>query len=333
MRYTWKKSLGILLVLLMLLTTIGCTSKPIPDSGEVPTDFHEEDNENDIPNDPSGSGDWDSEDNLDAMKEAQEELRENFEGKFYTYGTMTPERQAYRLSCIQEGINLSTNGGVGSFDQRYNDAMRNVYSLNGQDAVMSGTVICVDRQGMYTTLLIQKPYQNIVVAAYAEGDIPVIQNDEITVFGRCDGPTTYTNTNEYGVSTEHPTFGIDIRDYYLGGCDPILDYKLDYPFEEFPIEHFGIDCLAEGTPSLTNEEAAYWYGTYKSGVALSEDVIDIKGAAHPYTVYSYSYEETTGSYVIRFRYPEIDNLYPENAYSNLCLSYNSFSITTSAGVL
>lgn len=151
--------MGILLVLLMLLTTIGCTSKPIPDSGEVPTDFHEEYNENDIPNNPSGPGDWDSEDNLDAM--------------------------------------------------------RNVYSLNGQDAVMFGTIIYVDRQGMYTTLLIQKPYQNIVVAAYAEGDIPVIQNDEITVFGRCDGPTTYTNTNEYGVSTEHPTFGIDIRDYSL----------------------------------------------------------------------------------------------------------------------
>lgn len=328
MRYTWKKSWSVLLMLLVLLITIGCASEQKPDSGEMPTGFHEDYNENDILNDPDEPDNWISEDDLDAIKEAQEELRENFEGKYYTYDTMTPERQAYRLSCIREGINLSTNGGVGAFDQRYNDAMRNVYSLNGQDAVMSGTVIYVDRQGMYTSLLIQKPYQNIIVAGYAEGDIPVIQNDEITIFGRCDGPTTYTNTNEYGVSTEHPTFGVEIRDYYMGGPDPILDYKLNYPFEEFPIEHFEIDRLVEGMPPLTGEEAAYWYGTYKSGIALSQDAIDVDGEVHPYTAYSYSYDDATGAYVIRFRYTEIADLYPENSYSYLCLSYNSLSITT-----
>lgn len=114
MRYTWKRFLGISLALIILLITVGCTSEQSPDDREDPTDFYGKYDEND----PGGSGDWIDEDDLDAMKEAQEGLRDIYEGKFYTYGTMTPERQAYRLSCIREGINLSTNGGVGTFYQR-----------------------------------------------------------------------------------------------------------------------------------------------------------------------------------------------------------------------
>ena len=245
---------------------------------------------------------------------------------------MTPKRQAYRLSCIQNGINLSTNGGGVSFAQKYNDAMRNVYSLNGQDVVISGDVVYVDRQGFYTTILIQIPLLNIVVSASADADIPVIKNDKITVFGWCNGPATYTKTNENGVVTEYSTFGIDIRDYYIGGSDPINDYKLKYLFEAFPIEHFRTDKLVNGAPTLTDEEAAYWYGTYKSGITLSESSIVTKYGTYPYTAYSYSCDDTTGAYVIRFRYTEIEDLYPEGEYSYLCLSYNALSITTKESV-
>lgn len=122
-------------------------------------------------------------------------------------------------------------------------------------------------------------------------------------------------------------FGVNIRDYYLGGSDPINDYKLSYLFEDFPIGHFRTDKLVEGAPTLT-EEAAYWYGTYKNGITLTEDAIIVKDVVHPYTVYSYSCDDATGAYVIRFRYTEIVDLYPEGEYSLICLSYNAFYIDT-----
>lgn len=336
MRCIWKKTLMAVLALSMLLLMGGCAGGQDHSSGIVPTDS------NDEPDDQisegyddwidEGHGDPIDEDELAAILEAQEELLESLTGKYFTYDTMTPKRQAYRLSCIQNGINLSTNGGGSSFTQRYNDAMRNVYSINGQDVVISGDVVYVDRQGFYTTILIQIPLLNIIVSASTDADIPVIKNDEITVFGWCNGPATYTKTNENGVVTEYSTFGIDIRDYYIGGRDPINDYKLNYLFEAFPIEHFRTDKLVNGAPTLTDEEAAYWYGTYKSGITLSESSIVTKYGIYPYTAYSYSYDDTTGSYVIRFRYTEIENLYPEGEYSYLCLSYNSLSITTKESV-
>lgn len=348
MHYRWKKFLSTILALSMLLMMGGCTGGQDHSGGIVPTDSNDEPDAqiSEGHGDPidEGHGDPIDEDELAAILDAQEELLEKLTGKYFTYDTMTPERQAYRLSCIQNGINLSTNGGGSSFAQKYKDALRNVYNINGQNVVISGTVAYVDRQGYYTTLLIQIPLQNIIVLASTDADIPVIKNDEITVFGWCNGPATYTKTNEYGVATDYSTFGISIRDYYIGGSNPINDYNLKHPFEAFPIEHFGIDKLVNGAPTLTDEEAAYWYGTYESGITLSESIISIRiptypysagsyaYAIYPYTAYSYSYDDTTGAYVIRFRYTEIKDLYPENEYSFLCLSYNSFSITTKESV-
>lgn len=48
---------------------------------------------------------------------------------YYDYGSMEPDRQEYRLSCITDGISLATSGRTKySYLEICNDVIQNIYS-------------------------------------------------------------------------------------------------------------------------------------------------------------------------------------------------------------
>ena len=85
-------------------------------------------------------------------------------------------------------------------------------------------------------------------------------------------------------------------------------------------------------------EKDYWFGTYrnythKSTVTITEDaVIEEDGETHPYKVYGYYKDEGTGCYLLRIRYTEIEDRYPEDGYTLLCMFYQKLRFYTSSGV-
>lgn len=228
--------------------------------------------------------------------------------RYFEYGCMDPDRQAYRLGCITGGINLSTVSQTkGSFPQIYSNVMRNIYNYYGNDCVISGKVDFIERTGYSTAMIVEIPLltNNLYVIAEVNTDIGVIEGDTITVFGTYEGPATYTTTNEYGVVTEENTFKINIMDYYLG--DAATEAKSEF---------------MPGAPSLTDEEKAYWYRTYDSGFTLTDNGVILRdGTLATYTVLQYTYDPEIGAYALYFRYDDLADCYPPNSYTILHLTY------------
>lgn len=240
---------------------------------------------------------------------------------YYDYGSMEPDRQAYRLSCITDGINLATSGWTrDSYLEIYNDVMRNIYSYDGKNCAILGEIIFVERTGMNTTLLIKN---NLLVSnpniirAEAFTDIPVVKGDTITVFGIITGLATYTNTNEYGTVTECETFNVSIEDYFIGRDTDVAS------------DTYYVD----GLPILTDEEKAYWYKTYRCGITLTENSIVKKGVEVPYTIYGYSYDQERGGYCLYIRYDEYEEAYQSDGYTLLYLTYEYPSFKTASSAI
>lgn len=228
--------------------------------------------------------------------------------KYFEYGGMDPDRQAYRLSCITQGINLSTPSQTkGSFPEIYNRVMRNIYDYYGNDCAISGKVNFIERTGYSTVMIVEIPLltDTLYVIADVNTDIGVGKGDTITIFGTYEGPATYTETNEYGTETEKDTFRVGIMDYYLG--DSMAEAKSEF---------------LPGAPSLTEEEKSYWYRTYDSGFALTDNGVILRdGTLATYTVSQYAYDPEIGAYTLYFRYDDLADSYPENTYTILHLTY------------
>lgn len=78
-------------------------------------------------------------------------------------------------------------------DLSYSDVSRNPDSYKGRKAVISGTVIQV-QEGMLdsVTMRVQTPY-GIWYVTYVrpEGESRILENDQITCYGECNGVETY----------------------------------------------------------------------------------------------------------------------------------------------
>lgn len=304
-------------------------------SEEIPSDAPSdmpEDMPSDMPTD------MPCEEEVDDFSWRQELLEMRY---YYNAGEMTPERQGYRLSCFSQGVNLSALGGNGLVNT-YTDAMRNVYDLIGADCVFTGQIDYVERTGFSTYMILKRDLVGlgnsyVYITASVEDDLPVTQGDTITIFGTFNGPSTYTMTNQYGTVTEHNTFDISILDYYFGEADPVSVLHVRFSMgDEKSWARFQGDHLIPGAPTLTEEEAAYWYGTYESGVTLTENAVispedpisSLAEIAKPYTVYSYAYDPEFGAYVLYFRYDDLAEHYPDSAYSILILTYERIDFFT-----
>lgn len=333
-----KKILSALMALAVLLAFNACSTEPSTGQ-EPPVGSNETQPAPEFPDESDWVDPYDDEyyDAMDDIMSARDEMLETFDIRWYNEAGMSEERQDFRLSCIKEGVNLAVTGSHGyNIDAIYNDALRNAYGLTGYNIAMSGQVDYVERTGLETVMLIKRGdlTNPFFIAARAYDDIPIIKGDWITVFGRISGIEQYSTTAANGETTWHDTIAMTVMDYYLGGTSSIYAHASGDSYTIWNLESISESSFVDGEPSMFQAEKDYWFGTYRTydhghTITITEDaVIEEDGETHPYKICGYCKDSSTGCYVLRIRYTEIEDRYPEGGYTLLCLFYQKAEFDT-----
>lgn len=293
-----KKFITLILALVMSIGLAGCgggsdaSSSTSVDSSIMENDgFTSEEIANDAPSDPTGD---DGGLNTDDM--TKDQLQDYVMSQIGGTGGegVTQERFQLWVDYARNGWDMYHNL-ISDFraTERYNELMRQIYNVSGQNIIIEGTIDWIDRTGNYgagTAILMSDVEGNIYGASDAE-QLPLTTGDKVLIFGHIIGEGGYTSTNIYGVETEYacPTIAIDDWIVMPTTRTPNRDYYRQLTRHEGPVE-------------MEASQEDYYYNREMNNIdSFSATEID----GHPYTVVAWYYEEAYGRYFIEFCYDEM----------------------------
>ena len=318
-----KKFITLTLALAMSISLVGCgggndsnsvssdnASSSVADSSGIENEdgFTSEEIAADAPSDPTGD---DGGLNTDDMTKDQIQDYIMSQSGWYDEG-MSEDRFSLWVDYATNGWDMyHGTSSEYDIDDRYNTMSRQLYDNIDAKIVFEGNITFIDRTGSLgatTVMLIEDDGGNIYTAA-TNDQLSLISGDNVIIFGRIKGETTYTNTNAFGTATEYYCPLIEIDDYTMS----LTRWTNRYDFTQYE-RH-------EGPVEMLDSQAEYYYGRSMRNVYdFSATTIN----EHPYETLYWYYDRVHARYFIYFYYYEYD--YTNQDPSILVIDYTGMVI-------